>query len=309
MSGPVRGAAGGIMNNAQIGFFVVLGLMAVVFHITWFRAARRHQKEGPKPLDFGVAGLTAFLDTLGIGSFAPTTALFKLFRMVPDELIPGTLNVGLAWAAIAESLIFVKSVVVEPTLLASVIGSAVIGSWFGAGVVRRLPRRSIQFAMGTALLIAASIFIGVSLNLLPGGGEAMALGGWRFAVAVGTNFIYGALMTVGIGLFAPCMITLALLGMAPIAAFPIMMGACGLVQMVGGMRLLESGKVAFGTAIGMAIGSLVGVAIAAFIVKSLPLGALRWLVIGVVTYAAMAMLRSALTESRSVATAQPVRVP
>lgn len=284
------------MNNAQIGFFVVLATMAVIFHIAWYRAARRVQKSSPRPIDFGVAGVTAFLDTLGIGSFAPTTALFKLFRMVPDELIPGTLNVGLCWAAIAESLIFVKSVNVEPTLLACVIGSAVIGSWFGAGVVRRLPRRAIQLGMGLALLIAASIFIAVSLNLLPGGGEAIGLSGWRFAVAVGANFIFGALMTIGIGLFAPCMITLALLGMHPLTAFPIMMGACALVQMVGGMRMLESGKVAFSTALGMAIGSLVGVAIAAFIVKSLPLDALRWLVALVVTYAAFAMLRSAARE-------------
>jgi len=284
------------MNNAQIGFFVVLAIMAVIFHIAWYRAARRLQKDRPRPIDFGVASVTAFLDTLGIGSFAPTTALFKLFRMVPDELIPGTLNVGLLWAAIAESLIFVKSVNVEPTLLACVIGSAVIGSWFGAGIVRRLPRRSIQLGMGIALLIAASIFVAVSLELLPGGGEAIGLSGWQFAVAVGANFIFGALMTIGIGLFAPCMITLALLGMHPLTAFPIMMGACALVQMVGGMRLLERGKVAFGTALGMAIGSLVGVAIAAFIVKSLPLGALRWLVVVVVTYAAVAMLRSAAIE-------------
>jgi uncharacterized membrane protein YfcA len=296
------------MNNAQIGFFVVLGIMALVFQITWIQAALKPGVNNrPKPIDLGVGASMCFLDTLGIGSFAPTTALFKLFRMVPDELIPATLNVGTAWAAIAESLIFVKSVNVEPTLLGGMIGSAVIGAWFGAGIVRRLPRRAIQIFMGIALMIAATIFVGVSLNLLPGGGDAIALDGWKFAVAVGANFIFGALMTVGIGLFAPCMITLALLGMAPITAFPIMMGACALVQMVGGTRFLQRGKVAFGTAAGMAVSGLVGVAVAAFIVKSLPLDYLRWLVVIVVAYASFAMLRSAWRES-SIPNAQVVRV-
>ncbi len=287
------------MNNAQLGFFIALAVILVVFQFTWIRAARRSPDGNrPRPIDFGVALVTCFLDTLGIGSFAPTTALFKLFHMVPDELIPATLNVGLAWPAIAESVIFVKSVEVEPTLLASAIGSAAIGAWFGAGVVRRLPRRAIQLAIGIALLIAASIFVAVSLGALPGGGTAMGLEGWRFAVAVGANFIFGALMTVGIGLFAPCMITLALLGMHPIAAFPIMMGACALVQMVGGIRFLARGKIVFGTALGMAAGGLIGVFVAAFIVKVLPLEALRWLVVVVVAYAAFAMLNSARHSAR-----------
>jgi uncharacterized membrane protein YfcA len=286
------------VNKAQIGFFVALAILTAVHQIYWINAARRtHESSRPRPLDLGVGVLTDFLDTLGIGSFAPTTALFKLFRMVPDELIPATLNVGHAWPAFAEAVIFVKSIDVDGMLLASAIGSAVAGAWLGAGVVRGLPRRAIQLAIGAALLIAASIFVAVSLGALPGGGTAMALSGWRFGVAVGANFVFGALMSVGIGLYAPCMITLALLGLNPIGAFPIMMGACALVQLVAGIRFLERGQVAFGTAVGLAIGGLVGVAIAAFIVKSLPLAALRWVVIGVVTYAALAMLRSATQRS------------
>jgi uncharacterized membrane protein YfcA len=46
--------------------------------------------------------------------------------------------------------------------------------------------------------------------------------------------------------------------------------------------------------VGLALGGVVGVFIAAYIVKSLPLFALRWLVILVIGYAAFAMLRSAL---------------
>jgi uncharacterized membrane protein YfcA len=213
--------------------------------------------------------------------------------MVPDERIPGTLNVGLAAAAITEAVIFVGAIDVEPHLLISMILSATAGSWLGADVVARLSRRAIQITMGIALLIAGGVFTAINLHALPGGGTAMSLVGWKFPFAVGVNFILGALMSAGIGLYAPCMITLALLGMHPIAAFPIMMGACALLQPVASLRFFQTGKFAWGASLGLTFGGVVGVLIAAFIVKSLPLEWLRWLVILVILYASFAMMRSA----------------
>ena len=282
------------MNAAQIGFFAALGLSTVVFAVTWVLAARRGPESNrPTAGAMGVGALTSFLDTLGIGSFAPTTALFKLFHMVKDELIPGTLNVGLAASGVAEATIFVKSIEIDPTLLAATISSAALGAWLGAGIVSRLPRRAIQIGMGVALLIAAAVFTAVTLNALPGGGDALALGGWRFVVAVLACFVLGALMTLGIGLYAPCMILLALMGMRPIAAFPIMMGSCALLQPVAGIRFLRTRRMDFSASLSMTLAGLFGVGIAAFIVKSLPLEWMRVLVIFVVAYAAIAMLRSA----------------
>jgi uncharacterized membrane protein YfcA len=282
------------MNPALIAFYVALGMAAVAFVIGAIRAARRSQEvRWPKPVEVVIGLVTDFFDTLGIGSFAPTTAIYKLRRMVPDELIPGTLNVGHAPSAITESLIFVTAILVDPILLVTMIMSAAAGAWLGAGVVARLPRRAIQIAMGIALLIAGTVFTLINLHALPGGGTAMSLEGWKFALAVGINFILGALMSVGIGLYAPCMITLALLGMHPIAAFPIMMGACALLQPVASLRFFQTGRFAWGPSLGLAFGGVVGVLIAAYIVKSLPLIALRWLVIVVIAYAAFAMLRSA----------------
>jgi hypothetical protein len=158
--------------------------------------------------------------------------------------------------------------------------------------------RAIQITMGIALLIAGSVFAAINLGALPGGGTAMSLGGWKFAMAVGVNTVLGALMSAGIGLYAPCMITLALLGMHPLAAFPIMMGACALLQPVASLRFFQTGKFAWGPSIGLAVGGLFGVLVAAYIVKSLPLIALRWLVIVVIAYAAFAMLRSAARPQR-----------
>jgi uncharacterized membrane protein YfcA len=148
-------------------------------------------------------------------------------------------------------------------------------SWLGAGVVARLPRRDIQWFMGAALLIAATVFAMSNLGFLPAGGTARGLAGWYFGFAVAGNFVFGALMSAGIGLYAPCMIMLALLGLHPLAAFPIMMGSCGLVQPVASLRFFASGRFAWGTALGLTFGGVVGVIIAAFVVKQLPLDVLR----------------------------------
>ncbi len=282
------------MNTALLAFYIALGLIALAFIYGAIRAARRSKEvRWPTPMEVLIGLVTDFFDTLGIGSFAPTTAIYKLRRMMPDELIPGTLNIGHTPAAITESLIFVTAILVDPILLVTVITSASVGAWLGAGVVAHLPRRAIQIAMGVALMIAGTVFAAINLGALPGGGTAMSLAGWKFGLAVGINFVLGALMSVGIGLYAPCMITLALLGMHPIAAFPIMMGACALLQPVAGMRFFQTGRFAWGPSLGLAFGGVVGVLIAAYIVKSLPLIALRWLVIVVIAYAAFAMLRSA----------------
>lgn len=282
------------MNVAQLTFYLAIGAATIAFAIGGIKAAgRRSDLRRPTPLELLIGLVVGFFDTLGIGSFAPTTAIFKLRHIVPDERIPGTLNVGLTPGALTESLIFVTAIVVDPALLVAAVGSAAVGAWLGAGIVARLPRRAIQIAMGIALLIAGSVFTAINLGALPGGGTAMSLAGWKFTVAVAINFVLGALMSVGIGLYAPCMITLALLGMHPLAAFPIMMGSCALLQPVASLRFFQTGAFAWGPSMGLVFGGVIGVLIAAYIVKSLPLMALRWLVIVVIAYAAFAMLRSA----------------
>jgi uncharacterized membrane protein YfcA len=89
------------------------------------------------------------------------------------------------------------------------------------------------------------------------------------------------------------MILVALLGMNPIAAFPIMMGSCAFLMPVGAARFIRKERYSLTPAIGLALGGLPAVFLAAFIVKSLPMTALRWLVVAVVTYTAAAMLVSA----------------
>jgi uncharacterized membrane protein YfcA len=255
--------------------------------------------ERPGIFDLALGFVTNFFDTLGIGNFAPTTAALKFTRRISDEDIPGTLNVGHALPVLTEALIFIAAIVVDPRLLIAMIVASILGAWLGAGVVARMPRRAIQVGMGTALAIAAALFVGANLRWMPVGGSATAFSGAPFVVAVVGNFVLGALMTLGIGLYAPCLIMLSLLGLDPRAAFPIMMGSCAFLMPVGGLRFVRSRRYSVPVAVGFALGGPPAVLIAGYAVKSMPLVWLRWLVVCVVLYAAAMMLNSALRRAPS----------
>jgi len=295
------------IGTVNIGTFALLCALSALtlWYITrWYlmeRArARDPDTEAVRPgLIDGLIGFVAnFFDTLGIGSFAPTTAIFKLRHRPPDEQIPGTLNAGHALPTITQALIFITAVTVDLTTLIGMIAAAVLGAWLGVSVVARLPRRAIQIGMGVALFISALLFLSRNLGWVPGGGDALALHGGRLLFALGVNFLLGALMMLGVGLYAPCLILVSLLGMNPLAAFPIMMGACAFLMPIGGARFIRANRYSLRSALGLALGGIPGVLAAAFIVKSLPVEWLRWLVTVVVLYAALLMLNSARTPGK-----------
>jgi uncharacterized membrane protein YfcA len=251
-----------------------------------------------------VGWLTNFLDTLGIGSFATTTSLFRAFKMVPDRVIPGTLNVGHTLPTVAEALIYTAIIPVDVATLISMIAAAVLGAWLGAGVVAKWPKRYVQIGMGCALLAAATLFFMTAMHLFPGGGNELGVRGGKLVVAIAGNFMLGALMSLGIGLYAPCMILISLLGMSPTAAFPIMMGSCAFLMPVGSLKFIKERAYNLSAALGLAIGGIPGVLIAAYIVKSMPLNYVRWLVIVVVLYTSVTMLYAAFTEKAAPAEAR-----
>jgi uncharacterized membrane protein YfcA len=293
------------------GVLAVLVLVNVAFVVAWLAAMRRHGLRGrPQLADAAIGALTTFLDTLGIGSFAPTTALLKFRGKVADELIPGTLNVGLNPAAFLETFLLISVVAVQPVLLVAMVVSSAAGAWLGAGVVSRMPRRSIQLFMGVALLLAAGFFAMSNLGAFPAGGTALGLAGWKFPLAVAVSFVLGALMCVGIGNYAPLMILLSLLGMAPIAAYPIMMASDGLLQPVASLGFFRSGRFSQVASLGLTAGSLVGVpaafSILNYVLKHDSVKPIRWLITFVVVYAAVSMLRSARRERAAARTAAAV---
>ena len=280
------------------GVYILLGLVAAVgVWFTgrwWFLERGRGVLRAMRPADLVTGFVTDFFDTLGIGAFAPTTAIFKLQRRMADDEIPGTLNAGHALPTVVEALIFIAIVTLDLTTLVAMIAASVAGAWLGAGLVARAPRRLIQIGMGVALLIAAGLLLAKNLAWLPSGdGTALGLSGVVLLFAVCVNCLLGALMMLGVGLYAPCLILVTLLGMNPLAAFPIMMGSCALLMPVGGARLVRARRYSAGAALGLTLGGIPGVLCAAFIVRSLSIEWLRWLVVVVVIYAAVLMLMSA----------------
>jgi uncharacterized membrane protein YfcA len=308
--------------NPITALLTALGALTAVFIGGWTRAVvAARERSGsakaaanpatdarfPTPLQIGVGAVTNFFDTLGIGSFATTTTVFRLMKMVPDRIIPGTLNVGHTLPTVVQAFIYIKIIPVDVVTLFSMIAAAVLGAWLGAGAVAKWPKRKVQIGMGAALFAAAVFMLMKQLDLFPQGSAEIGVRNARLAMAVGGNFLLGALMTLGIGLYAPCMILVSLLGMSERTAFPIMMGSCAFLMPVGGFRFIGEQSYSLRNALGLALGGIPAVYIAAKIVESLELRTVRWLVIVVVLYTAVTMLLSARSDSKTEAVAPPRR--
>ncbi len=283
---------------------IALAVISVVFVIVWiaflmrtWHAPGNGEDENPNlPAQIGIGFFTNFLDTLGIGSFATTSSIYKLLNAVPDDLIPGTMNVGHTLPSVVQAFILVAVIPVDFRTMVSMITAASAGAWFGAGTVSGWPKRKIQIGLGLALFAAALLMLSSQLKLVPVGGDALGLEGLKFWFAVAASFVFGAIQQLGVGLFAPCMILVSLLGMNPRSAFPIMMGSCAFLMPIGSYRFIKSRRYSPRAAAGLTLGGIPGVIIAAYLVKSLPLGTVRWLVVVVVLYTSAMLLRSAAAE-------------
>jgi uncharacterized membrane protein YfcA len=282
----------------------ILALTGIAFSWFWGRALRmrsralrdsgdRVARSWPSVYQALVGALTDFLDTLGIGSFATTTSLCKLKGDVEDPLIPGTLNIGHTLPTLAQAFIYIAIVRVEMTTLVLMIGAAIAGAWLGAGAIAVWPKRKIQIGLGIALLGAAALLLGQQFDLFPRGGDTLGLHGGLLVVGLVGNFALGGLMTLGMGLYGPCMILVSLLGMNPTTAFPIMMGSCAFLMPVASVRFLSRSAYSPRAALGLTVGGVPAVLVAAWIVRSLPLHAVRVWVVAIVVYTAFTMLRSA----------------
>ena len=289
-----------------IVLLAALAALGIAFTIVFISTAAKRGETRPTGESIILGAITNFFDTLGIGSFAPTTAWIKFRHLVPDSFIPAILNVGHALPTFAQAAIFlvILGVSVDPVLLTSCIVAAVLGALLGAPLVIRAPVRLVQAIVGIALLIAACLYAMSNLNLMPIGGTANSLPAMQMGIAIAVHFLLGTLMAFGIGLYAPSLILLSLLGLDPRLAFPIMMSACAFLMPTTGFSFMKSKRIDMRLAIGMAIGGVPAVLLAAFVVKNLDIVVLRWGVVVVVLYAAFLLLRSAFRGS-TVAVGEP----
>jgi uncharacterized membrane protein YfcA len=283
---------------------VLLCLLSLAFLAAWIRSVSTSTEPSnrnwisplPKPKLLFIGFITDFFDTLGIGSYAPTTALFKFTKTVDDRMFPGTMTIGHMIPTLLETLIYLTIVPVDPLTLFSMLASAMLGAWMGAGVVAKLPKRSIQIGMGLALTVAAILLFCKQMGYFPSGGDALGVTGVKLLIAVMANFILGALMTIGIGMYAPCMILVYLLGMSPAAAFPIMMGSCAFLMPIGALPFLKEKSYDHRASLGLTLGGIPGVLLAAYVFYQLSITWVLWLVIAVAMVTAMSLFKSARKE-------------
>lgn len=284
-----------------------LGILLIYYSIYFFRDLINNKDDwgGGSYLISGIIGLiTDFLDALGIGSFATTTLLFEFTDQLDhDKQLPGTLNVGHSIPVLIEAFIFITVVEVAPLTLFSLVISATIGAFVGSKFVSKLPEKKVQFYMGIALVITAVLMalrqLGL-LDMLGTGNTAVALTGAKLIIANVINFILGALMTIGVGLYAPCMAMIYFLGLNPLVAFPIMMGSCAGLMPVASVNFVKSENYARKVSLSVTIGGIIGVIIAAYFVTNLNIEVLTWIIVVVVVYTGITYIKKGLSTEKVV---------
>lgn len=282
--------------------WVLLFVLAIWFSFILIRDFIRHKNnlENSSWVKTAIIGFVVdFFDVLGIGAFAPQIALLKFTKQTDDKVMPGTLNVSNTLPALIEAIIFIKIIEVDPLTLVLMLASATIGAVFGAGIVSKFSVKKIRITIGIALLIAAFFMLANRFGWIQGGGESTGLSGMKLIIAILINCMLGALNTAGIGLFAPCMVLVFALGMSPKVAFPIMMGSCAFLMPPASVKFIKEGAYNRKASFSMAIAGTVAVLIAAFVVKSLPLNILKWVVFGVIIITSIVMLRAAFQPDSS----------
>lgn len=272
--------------------WVILVLFAIWFIYVLGADIIKHKNnlERVSWIKTGIIGFVVnFFDVLGIGAFAPQTALLKFTKQTSDKLIPGTMNVANTLPVLIQAIIFIQVVEVEPLTLIVMFLTAMGGAILGADIIGKLSERNIRLTISIALLITAGFMFANKMHWIHGEGVAIGIHGWKLVIAGVVNFILGAMMTAGVGLYAPCMALVYLLGLSPQVAFPIMMGSCAFLMPPASYKFIKSGAYNKKAALGMAIPSIFAVLIAALIIKSMPLDTLRWLVLIIIVYTSVSM--------------------
>ena len=285
------------MSAATI-LLIIMWIFAAVFFVVLVRDVLAHKDELDKTkLGYNsiISMIANFFDTLGIGSYAIATSAWKFNKSVRDDLIPGTLNVAFGIPICVEATITMTRIEMDSLTLVLMIAAAIIGSILGAKIISKLDIMKIRVVMGVALIIVAAITL-CKINAVGPFGilwTARGLEGGMLVVGVVANFILGILMTAGIGLYAPCMAIVLLLGMSADVAFPVMMGSCAYLCPACGITFIKEGKYNRASTIPMIITGAIGVLIAGFIVTSLPLTVLTYLVCVVMVICAVMFFHDA----------------
>lgn len=281
--------------------FVAIILFSAFMVIRDYRKGKEDMPVS-KQIIFSLFSLVAnIVDTLGIGSFATTTAFCHATKLVDDKKIPGTLVVGCTIPVAIQALAFTSSVKMDPVVLVIMLVCSMAGAFIGGRLNGKLPVRTIRIIMGIGLFIAGFLILGQIFNKLPGGGNATTLSAVPLIIGCVVIFFLGMFYPLGIGCYAPTMVLVSLIGMNPTIAFPVMMGSATLNNLSSFVGIIKSGNYHRVAALHFNWAGAIGVIIAVKFITSLPILALRWIVFVVVIYTAASMLHAAAKEKKAAA--------
>ena len=283
----------------------ILAVLGFVFLFFFVGDLRKNRENMEKETSFFLGSLISFVinffDVFGIGNFAPGASLYKGLKQTDDRLIPGTLNVACTIPVVMEAFLFIQGVEVEPITLVTMLVAAMAGAWIGAGIISKLSKQMIQLVMGVAMVVIGFVIILQVANVIPVEGTAIGLSGIKLIVAIVINFLLGAVMTAGVGLYAPCLALVCVLGMDPKVAFPIMMGSCAYLMPVASVRFVKEGSYNRKVALWGTIFGTLGVFVATRVALGLPSHILKIIVICVMFYTAATMFYSLSKEKKQAA--------
>ncbi|WP_449458261.1 TSUP family transporter [Streptococcus suis] len=244
---------------------------------------------------FGIGYVTDLLDTLGIGTFATTTTMFKLTKLVEDDRkIPATMTTAHIIPVLVEALLFITIVEVDMVTLIAMAVAAFTGAFVGAKVTQKWDTKKVQRILGVLLIIAACSMV-YRMITNPGAdltNEVKGLTGWKLAVGIVFDFMVGMLMSMGLGNYAPELIFFSLMGISPAVALPVMMLNAAMIMTAGAKQFIQSGRVNWPGVPGIIVGGVLGVLTAAFFLSNLDINNLKILVVFIAAYTGFTLLRS-----------------
>ncbi|MGR8824896.1 TSUP family transporter [Leuconostoc mesenteroides] len=287
-----------ILYSIQILLVVVMIAMIIVV----IRSYLLHRQPIFKRFGLGmlIGFITDFGDTLGIGSFATTTAAFRMTHYIDDDRkLPGTLNAVHAIPVMFQALFFITAVKVELTTLLPMTTAAVIGAYVGTHVTKKWHAPKVQRVMAVALLIAVIIMV-VRMITTPGSNNSMGvhgLHGWWLILGIVFNFGIGVLMTMGLGNYAPELIFFSLMGVNPAVAFPVMMLDAALIMPTTALNVIKMDRVSWQGFAGVAIGGVLGVIVAAKFFTSMNVDLLNKLIVIVALWTIFGLVRDSMKKN------------
>jgi len=283
-----------------IAIAVVNGIYAVRLAIDLVKHRKEIGAEAGHPALLGAWGAVVFfLSTFGVSDFALSTVFYRWRKLVDDKKLPGTLNTQCVLPVAVMALAYISAISVDPLTLIVCIVAQMAGAFLGPRFVVKLPAKAIRIFMGIGLLVATAFILAGKFHLVASGGDASGLEGGKLVLAAVLLFVFGALNNIGIGSYAPTMATVFALGINPAVAFPIMMGACTFSVPMGSLEFVRLGGYGRKITLLTSLFGIVGVLAAVFIVKSLNLAALQWVIAAVVLYTGVSMLVTEAMKKRS----------